>query len=207
MGTNKRLNLIPLLVLILFMTVFATGSVFACGDGDGDGDGESGSDISSSIVAPVEAPAQEQLVFDSVNTESVDPTPITIEIDGDGPTEIDRAATISNITAIVEALPTIGGAAVTIATAELSILVGVVIGVIYAYSTSKLSGGSEDKSRGDAAISGVTGCLPGGPAVQIVAGLALTELASSPGGYSSGATMGPPMGAELNSTTGQVLQR
>lgn len=204
MGTNKRLNLIPLLVLILFMTVFATGSVFACGDGDGDGDGESDSDISSSIAAP----AQEQLVFDSVNTESVDPTPITIEIDGDGPTEIDRAATISNMTAIVEFLPWVGGAAVTIATAELSIPAGVVIGVIYTYSTSKLSGGSEDETNSAVGISALAGCFPGGPAIQILVSEALTALANTPISYGNGMSYVPAMApTEVNPYTGQVLHR
>ncbi len=197
MGKNKK---IQLTMFLLFLSVFTAGYVFACGGGGGGGGG-------GIETFNVEVTAQEQLVVENVNTESTDPMPITIAIDGEGPTEADRARTIRNMTAVVETLPWVGCAAITMATAELSIPVSIVIGMTYAYGTSRLSGGSEDNSRGDAVISGMAGGVPGGPVAQIIAGEVIKEMYANSPRSTSGPTMGPRTGAELNSNTGQVLQR
>ncbi len=192
MGKNKK---IQLTMFLLFLSVFTAGYVFACsGGGGGGGGGEGGGGTIETVNVKVSA--QDQLVVENVNTGSTGPMPITIAIDGEGPTEADRAATISNMTAGVEILHSlegpavkVGGAALTIATAEISIPIAIVIGVTYSYGTSKILGKSEDQCRGDALISGMSGGFPGGPVVQIIAGEALAEMFENGSGPSSGATM------------------
>jgi hypothetical protein len=153
----------------------------------------------------IENPAGE-LVGEDGNTQSVDPTSITISIDEEGPNENDRAATIRNITAMVEALPYLGGIAVAYATAGSSVYLSALAGGVYAYTTSRLSGANEDDSRRGGVNSTLAGGAPGGPIGQAIAGEVLTQMQENANSYTA-PTNNPRSGAELNSTTGQVTQR
>jgi hypothetical protein len=216
MDSKKQFNLFLFLVLISFMTLFATGTAFACNGGGGGGggggsDSGGGGSVGDDVIATdtkfnVEATAEEELVFENPYSESAEATPTTIEIDGNAPTEQDRAATIRNITAVVESLPYAGGIAVSVATSGWSVPASALAGGLYAYGTSRLSGSNEDDSRRSGVNSTLAGFAPGGPAGQAVAGEVLSEMQDKTPNYSA-PTAGPNRGAELNSNTGQVTQR
>jgi hypothetical protein len=151
-----------------------------------------------------------ELDFTPPNTESADPTEVTIEIDGDTPnvptitTPQGQAEAIDAITEIVIILPVIGGIALGVATLPLSLPVQVGLGIAYAAGTSHLSGGSSEDNIKSAGASGLAGLVPTNPVNQTIIGIALSNL---PDGGDNSDVQAPSSGAELNSTTGQVTQR